>query len=154
MSEITIHIKCSNADKATVKIETTATVLELKEKVNEQLNVLPAQQRLIYKGRVLKDDATIDSYGVENEHTVHMVKSGGGGAAAAPVSTTAPAATSPAPAVPSFALPPSAAPTSSSTQPQASNPFANPFAMGGLGGMGGMGGPGDINRMQHNTPPW
>eukprot|EP01042_Synura_sphagnicola_P022499 gene22499-28655_t len=63
MAEITVHIKCSNADKAVVQIDTSSTVLELKVKVQEQLNVAPAQQRLIYKGRVLKDEATVESYG-------------------------------------------------------------------------------------------
>jgi ubiquilin len=47
-----------------------------------------AQQRLIYKGRVLKDEHTLEHYDLEDGHAVHLVK----GAAAA----SAPAATRPA----------------------------------------------------------
>lgn len=74
MSEIELTIKCSNADKATVKIAISATVLELKEKIAIELNIPSGQQRLIYKGKVLKDDLTLDTYAVEDGHTVHMVK--------------------------------------------------------------------------------
>ena len=70
MSELTLTIKCSNADKATVTIDSTATVLDLKHKIAEQLSVPAAQQRLIYKGRVLKDESTLDHYEIQNEHTV------------------------------------------------------------------------------------
>ena len=51
---IKINIKCSNADKAEVTILPNATVSDLKEKINEVLSVAVAQQRLIFRGRVLK----------------------------------------------------------------------------------------------------
>lgn len=36
---------------------------------------MPAeQQRLIYKGRILKDDQTLHSYGLDADHTVHLVR--------------------------------------------------------------------------------
>ena len=71
---IRLTIRLSNADKANVEIDKSSTVLELKEKINTVLNVPAAQQRLIHKGKVLKDDITLEHYGVEDEHTVHMVK--------------------------------------------------------------------------------
>ncbi|KAL0350228.1 UNVERIFIED_CONTAM: Ubiquitin domain-containing protein DSK2b, partial [Sesamum radiatum] len=59
------------------------------------------QQRLIYKGRILKDDQTLQSYGLEDDHTVHLVRgfataapadsaatTGAGARSANPVSTT------------------------------------------------------------------
>ncbi len=156
MSEITINIKCSNADKATVTIEKEATVLNLKERISEVLSVPATQQRLIYKGKVLKDEATVESYDIQNEHTVHMVK--GAGAAGAAASTgTAPATTASTPAS-STSAPGGAFPAPNSSSPAsnpfgAANPFANPFGgMGGLGALGGLGagsnGMPDINRMQ------
>ncbi|MBA0829154.1 hypothetical protein Goarm_013774, partial [Gossypium armourianum] len=48
---------------------------------------IPAdQQRLIYKGRILKDDQTLQSYGLQADHTVHMV------CGSAPSSSTPPSA--------------------------------------------------------------
>jgi ubiquilin len=142
MADITLTIKCSNADKLTVSIPVSATVLELKEKIGEQLSISASQQRLIYKGKVLKDELTLEHYEVQDGHTVHMVKGSAPGASTPSTSSTA-AAAQPAP---------SSAP-SASTNPQA-NPFnmfgasPNPFAaMGGMGGAGAGGMP-DVNRMQ------
>ncbi len=128
MSEITINIKCSNADKATITVETSATVEVMKIKIEECLSVPAAQQRLIYKGRVLKDDLTVEHYDIQNEHTVHMVK----GAAPNATPSSSSSATIPAPSNP---IPPANTP----------NIFgqANPL----MGGLGSMGQP-DINRMQ------
>jgi ubiquilin len=138
MSEITIHIRCSNADKATVQIDTTSTVLDLKELVNAQFNVPASQQRLIYKGRALKDDATIESYGVENEHTVHMIKIGSSSSSSSS-SFTSSATTATLPiARPVSSFTPSVGPAASYATPQAP----------GRGGFGDPGGQGDINRLQ------
>lgn len=133
MSELTLTIKCSNADKATVVIESSATVLDLKNKISEQFSVPAAQQRLIYKGRVLKDESTLENYDIQTEHTVHMVK----GAAPAGSSPTPAPAPSAAPVPSPFGAPPA----QGMFQQQ---PGANPF-----GGMPfGPGGMPDMSRMQ------
>eukprot|EP01039_Chlorochromonas_danica_P002826 gene2826-3081_t len=136
MAEITLTIKCSNADKATVVIGSTATVLELKEKISESLSVPASQQRLIYKGRVLKDELTLDHYDVQDGHAVHMVKSAG--------ATTAPAAPAATTATSSSALP-------GRPSPPNGNAAFDPYSMGfGFppGGLGALGGMPDVNRMQ------
>jgi len=74
MAEITVHIRCSNAQKFTVKVNTSKTVQEFKEQIAEEVSVPAPQQRLIYKGRVLKDEQTLESYSVEEDQTVHLVK--------------------------------------------------------------------------------
>lgn len=84
MAELTLTIKCSNASQTTVTIESEATVLDLKAKISEVLSVPSAQQRLIYKGRVLKDESTLRDYDIQDAHTVHMVKG------AAPASSATP----------------------------------------------------------------
>lgn len=145
MSEITINIKCSNSDKAEIHIELSATVLQLKGKVAEALSVPAAQQRLIYKGRVLKDELTLESYEVQDGHTVHMVK---GAAAAAATNSSAGRSTASAAPIP----PPNTSPSPQTNNNAFPNPFVNPFggAAGGMGGMNpmmGMGFP-DMNRIQ------
>lgn len=145
-TEITINIKCVNADKATVTIENSVSVLNLKEKIAEILSVPASQQRLIYKGKVMKDELTLDHYGIQHEHTVHMVKG------AAPASASSSSSSSSA--VP-LASPSSTPTTSSTTSPTPAGSFpgaasSNPFAaFGGLGGAAMGGAPGtDFNRMQ------
>jgi ubiquilin len=155
MSEITIQIKCSNSDKAEIKIEPSATVLNLKEKVADALKVPAGQQRLIYKGRVLKDELTIENYEVQDGHTVHMVKGAAANAASAASNPTP--ASNPAPGAyaapnPAGSMPNPFAPNFNNN-PNAGNPMNNPFGGGAgganpLAGMGGAGGMPDLNRMQ------
>ena len=114
MSTITVTIRLSNADKVNVEIETTSSILALKQKIEAKLNVAAAQQRLIYKGRVLKDDVALEFYGIQNEHTVHMVK--GSGASGPNGNTT------------------SSSPSTASSAPM---PAASP-SMGGGGALGDM----------------
>lgn len=47
-------------------------VLALKRKVTEATEVAIASQRLIYRGRVLEDEKTLDDYKVEDGHTIHL----------------------------------------------------------------------------------
>ena len=64
MSSITVTIKpTSGGDKFQAEIQTSATVRDLKEEVARKCDTAADQQRLIYKGQVLKDDRTVDSYG-------------------------------------------------------------------------------------------
>jgi len=123
MSTITVTIRLSNADKVNVEIETTSSILALKQKIEAKLNVAAAQQRLIYKGRVLKDDVALEFYGIQNEHTVHMVK--GSGASGPNGNTT------------------SSSPSTASSAPM---PAASPS----MGGGGALGDNSALNTMMNN----
>ncbi|ONK64253.1 uncharacterized protein A4U43_C07F23710 [Asparagus officinalis] len=79
-STATVNIRYSNGSKIAVETPLDATVETFKALLAEKCDVPAAQQRLIYKGRILKDDQTLASYGVENDHTIHLVR----GAAAQP----------------------------------------------------------------------
>lgn len=81
---IKVNVKCSNADKYEVETAPDATVAEFKASLAEVSHVAAEDQRLIYKGRVLKDDLALDFYGVEEGQTVHLVKSGKARTAATP----------------------------------------------------------------------
>ncbi|OAY65448.1 Ubiquitin domain-containing protein DSK2b [Ananas comosus] len=84
---VTVHIRCSNGSKFSVQVDLEATVGAFKAVVAGSCDVPAEQQRLIYKGRILKDDQTLASYGVESDHTIHLVRG------AAPSSTPAPTTT-------------------------------------------------------------
>ncbi|CAG8817944.1 41341_t:CDS:2 [Gigaspora margarita] len=75
MPEITINVKCSNDQKYIVTIDTSKTVLEFKQAIAEKCDTTADRQRLIYSGRVLKDNDTLETYKIAEGHTVHMVKS-------------------------------------------------------------------------------
>ncbi|KAJ0041481.1 hypothetical protein Pint_28698 [Pistacia integerrima] len=84
---VKVNIRCSNGSKFSVDIDLESTVESFKAALSEKCEIPPEQQRLIYKGRILKDDQTLKSYGLEADHTVHLVR--GFAAAAAPNPTVA-----------------------------------------------------------------
>ncbi|RLN18136.1 ubiquitin domain-containing protein DSK2a-like [Panicum miliaceum] len=110
-AQATLHIRCTNGSKFAVRADLGATVRAFKAIVAESCDVPAPQQRLIYKGRILKDEQTLASYDdampvnvcvagrsrnkevgsvetcVETDHTIHMVRG-----AAPPPASTAPAA--------------------------------------------------------------
>ena len=76
-AQITFKVKTSSEKTHTITMSESATVMELKTKLaGEDLeNIAVDRQRLIYSGRVMKNDDTIGSYKVKSNNTIHMVKS-------------------------------------------------------------------------------
>ncbi|XP_074285936.1 ubiquitin domain-containing protein DSK2a-like [Silene latifolia] len=72
--EVAVNIRCSNGSKFTVKTRLDSSVRDFKVVVAQNSDVPAEQQRLIYKGRILKDDHTLTSYGLQADHTIHMVR--------------------------------------------------------------------------------
>lgn len=103
MSEdsINLNIKCSNADRAEVTSPSNCTIAQLKVIVEAKCNIPALQQRLIYKGKVLKDELTLESYDIKNDDVIHLVKG-----VIPPGSVPAPNST-PSAINPSFSTPPS-----------------------------------------------
>ncbi|KAL9353931.1 hypothetical protein Peur_051901 [Populus x canadensis] len=71
---VVINVRCSNGTKFTVRTSLESTVGVFKSVLARNCDVPSDQQRLIYKGRILKDDQTLLSYGLQADHTVHMVR--------------------------------------------------------------------------------
>lgn len=78
-----VNVRCSNAQKLTVPLDTSCTVVAFKAQIATEADIPVGSQRLIYKGKVLKDEETLASYGVEADSTIHLVR--------APAPSTAPA---------------------------------------------------------------
>merc|ERR1712159_727741 len=91
---LNINVQSSTGDKYPLQIAGTATIAELKKQLAEKAQVDANRIRLIYKGRVLKDNTTLDDGAVEDGNTLHMVVV----AHSAPSPAPAPAASAPAPA--------------------------------------------------------
>ncbi|RWW12453.1 hypothetical protein GW17_00023876 [Ensete ventricosum] len=97
---VTVHVRSSSGSKFSVQTALDSTVAALKASLVEKCNIPAEQQRLIYKGRILKDEQTLesygafpdfvsfcfvhllliispyllDSYGLESDHTIHLVR--------------------------------------------------------------------------------
>ncbi|KAK9098465.1 hypothetical protein Syun_025510 [Stephania yunnanensis] len=74
-SETTVEIKIKTLDSRTytLRVNKRVSVPELKEQIQTITGVLSEQQRLICRGRVLKDDQLLSAYHVEDGHTLHLV---------------------------------------------------------------------------------
>ncbi|CAI8055460.1 Ubiquilin-2, partial [Geodia barretti] len=66
-------------EKIEVEVPADATAKQLKEHLSEKKGNLPvAQLCLIFAGRILKDEETLESQGVKSGVTVHVVVRSGG----------------------------------------------------------------------------
>lgn len=60
---VPVNVRCTNGSKFIVRTSLESTVESFKALVAQNCEVPANQQRLIYKGRILKDDHTLLSYG-------------------------------------------------------------------------------------------
>lgn len=118
------------------------TVAELKGILSEAVNIPADEQRLVFRGKILKDDQNAASCGIAAGTAIHVVRAAKP-AAAAPAVTPVQA---PTPAAPAPADPPATAqapvnPYASLFQTPQPTPSAqaNAFPMGGWPGFGGAG---------------
>ncbi|XP_057511164.1 ubiquitin-like domain-containing protein CIP73 isoform X2 [Actinidia eriantha] len=74
-SEATVEIKIKTLDSQThtLRVDKCVPIPALKEQIATVTGVLSEQQRLICRGKVLKDDQLLSAYHVEDGHTLHMV---------------------------------------------------------------------------------
>jgi uncharacterized ubiquitin-like protein YukD len=74
-TETTIEIKIKTLDSQTynLRVNKCVPVPLLKDKIATVTGILSEQQRLICRGRVLKDDELLSAYHVEDGHTLHLV---------------------------------------------------------------------------------
>mmetsp|Transcript_13483 Transcript_13483/g.28849 ORF Transcript_13483/g.28849 Transcript_13483/m.28849 type:complete len:530 (+) Transcript_13483:163-1752(+) len=108
MSKITVHVKpTAGGEKLTVEIDAEATVADLKDEVAKLCPLKSDEQRLIYRGQILKNEKTLQSYSIGHDHVLHLVK---GRPAGSTTPGAAPAGAAPAAAsgVPNVAAGPAA----------------------------------------------
>ena len=97
-AQVTFKVKTSSDSTHTITMSESASVLDLKTKLSgEDFENIPVdRQRLIYSGRVMKNDDALSVYKIKPNNTIHMVKS----AASNPRQPAATASAPAAPAVP------------------------------------------------------
>ncbi|GAA5836063.1 hypothetical protein JCM9279_002182 [Rhodotorula babjevae] len=100
--QFTLNIKGPSDLKLSVSVPSTATVADLKEAISKDKDEFPVdQQRLIFSGRVLKNEDLLTKYGVKSGVAIHLVKGARPAGAAATGSTPAARLPSEAAGVPS-----------------------------------------------------
>ena len=74
MSGFTVFLKVTGGDKLSLEVTPKQTVAELKAAVATKCDIPAENQRLIYKGQVLKDEKTVEDYGKKGfrYHAEHL----------------------------------------------------------------------------------
>ncbi|BGP23470.1 ubiquilin [Rhodotorula toruloides] len=98
----TLNIKAPGDQRFTVTVPASSTVEQLKEEIAKAKEDFPVdQQRLIFSGRVLKNEDPISKYGIKAGVAIHLVKGARPAGAASTSSTPAARNSSEAAGVPS-----------------------------------------------------
>lgn len=76
-NQITFKVKTSSDSNHTITMADTLSVLDLKTKLaGDDYEKIPVErQRLIYSGRVMKNEERLSTYKIKPGNTIHMVKS-------------------------------------------------------------------------------
>ncbi|KAL0209079.1 hypothetical protein P9112_011666 [Eukaryota sp. TZLM1-RC] len=115
---IKVNLKQMGKPQLTVETDPTVTVRQFKENIASQLNETdPSRIRLIFVGRVLKDDQTLSDSGIKEDCAVHVVRS---------------SQPSQAPPPQTPATQPAGTPAQPQAPPRERAPPSMPFAMPGL----------------------
>jgi len=72
-----MRLKCkpTSGEKFQVEAEEEQSVESLKQQLAEPSGIAAEQQRVIWRGQVLQNSRTLASYGVQPDHTLHLVAS-------------------------------------------------------------------------------
>ncbi|XP_058725434.1 uncharacterized protein LOC131596708 isoform X2 [Vicia villosa] len=73
-STVQLNIKTLDSRIYSFQVEKNMPVSLFKEKIASEIGVPVNQQRLIFRGKVLKDEHVLSEYHVENGHTLHLVE--------------------------------------------------------------------------------
>ena len=68
-----IFVRTLTGKTATIEVDGTETIADLKEKLREREGIPADQQRLVFAGKLLEDDRTISDYNIRKESTVHLL---------------------------------------------------------------------------------